>query len=502
MKIYQELISIVTKHKRNNIKVIGLDKGESANQYDTLYTVLEEHPDISFDECRDLFFPPHKNKQFTNLLGGFKRRLTNALFLIDAKKSPSGTVKDAHFNTWKNLAASKILVRFYAFTAAEDIIKQTLPHSIATENYLVSSELYRMLGKFAGRRGDLKSSSSYFESYQNQINKHLGYSTACQLHLELHVQIANVRSAPDKFGPLANDYLRQIKTILETNSMDRIWVYYYHIAYFYLAIEKKPLEIIELMEDGIARLKDSNAVDKEIVGAVHHLLLINPAVVGLFEESINTFKYSENFVASGSLNWFISRESACLILLYYGNYNNALDLYTTTISHRSFKSLFPTKRENWVLIEAFLQLLLLTGKLTYSSGKKLKKFSLARFTNEVIVNNKDKQGFNTTFQILQILFLLHDQKWSVAEDKIMAIYKYTQRHFELEETDRTVCFVMVLTQLPRGGFSQPEVKSRSAEWLEKMQAIPPMQTTDPFEVEVIPYQKLWDIAIELLPVSH
>lgn len=85
------------------------------------------------------------------------------------------------------------------------------------------------------------------------------------------------------------------------------------------------------------------------------------------------------------------------------------------------------------------------------------------------------------------------------EDKILALYKYAQRNLKDDSDNlRSYYFINALSQLPRGNFMADEVAKRATSWLQKMRATPAMNTTDPFEVEILPYERLWEIGMQLL----
>ncbi|PHI19598.1 hypothetical protein CEQ90_12035 [Lewinellaceae bacterium SD302] len=500
MELYRELLNILTQYKRNQFQILGLENGTKANQYDRLYDFMIANPEATFEDCLSLLFPVGKRKQFTNFLGKFKGRLINALFLIDIKKTNYGVRNEGYYLGWKNLAAIKILLRLGAKTAAEDLLKQTLKIALPTENFSVLAELYRVQSDIAAHRAAPEEVEGYFNEFLKYNELYVQFSRAKFLYAGIQSQLFNRKSLPKELAEVTARAKKQMESMVADHDFDLIWMMYYFIVYNYYSSRNMKQEIVTLMREAIARLKDSKAVTTGSIGTFYHIQMVSQAALGRYDEVIELSERSEVYmIGSSSLNYFVGKEFLCLVLLYKGDYQVALEEYYKLRKNPSFKKLSPYKRENWIIIEAFLQLLNLVGYIETTDHLKLPRFSPAKFANEVIHNQKDKQGFNVTYQILQVLFMLQTQKLDRAEDKIMSLYKYAQRHLRDDpETERSFLFISALVQIPRGGFDYREVESRAKVWLDKMNAISPLQTASPFEVEIIHYSKMWDLGMLLL----
>lgn len=500
MENYKELIDIITPHKRRQLTVIGYDKGEQASRYDQLYDFLRKNPDATFEDCMKLFFPAEKRKQFTNMLGNFKLRLINALFVMDVKKTKYGSQNAAFITGWKNLVAIKIMLRLGARNAAKELIKQTLPHAIESENFPVVAELYRNQFELTCIEPNIKLANELYEKFELYHTLTLKYARTKLFYGRLVTETFNRSSLPKGYINRLLEAKQEIQSILAEYDYHRIWLYYYYVSYQYFIASHKHDQIVELMSQAIIKFEGSQALTIESIASLYHIKAVHLAAQQRFDDAIDFFEdFDKKFDIPQGLNWFVGKEFYCMVLLYKGDYQKALNEYCQVKKSLFFGKLPPFKRENWVLLEAFLQLMKLTGDVTTTEKLKLPRFSPAKFANTIIHNSKDKLGFNITYQILQSLFLLQTDKFDAAEDKIMSLYKYAQRHLKDEEsTERAYYFICALTQIPRGGFILKEVEKRSADWLAKMRTISPMRSGLPFEVETISYEQLWKIGLRFL----
>ena len=125
-------------------------------------------------------------------------------------------------------------------------------------------------------------------------------------------------------------------------------------------------------------------------------------------------------------------------------------------------------------------------------------FRLGKFVNEVPIFSKDKQGHNTNILILQILFLLRKGKHGDIIDRVESLKKYVSNYLRKGNTFRTSCFIKMLCQLPAGNFHSVNVQRRTKHYYDKMMGLPKEQARMDVDVEIVPYEVLWDKVLSLL----
>ena len=102
---------------------------------------------------------------------------------------------------------------------------------------------------------------------------------------------------------------------------------------------------------------------------------------------------------------------------------------------------------------------------------------------------------NINILILQIIFLVMNKKYSTIIDRIDALKRYTTRYLKKNDTFRSNCFIKMLVLLPEAHFHPIRMEARTKELFKKLQTVPPDVTGD---VEVVPYETLWECVLELL----
>ncbi len=413
MEIARELIKIVSRNKRRGIKILGEDTGDTADQLEKLYGILSDDREVSDQEIQERFYSGDKAKQFNNLLLRLRRRLLNMLFLIDAKEGQYANQESTLANTWKNLAAAKILIRYHAYHAAEDVVERTIEPARRVENYEVVAELFRIRMKIRARRGEMNFVTTDFERYQDYQQRAVQLATTEYLFLKVTSRLHSNKMLPEELVVPIQEALDQIETCKRKMRSDRLMVYEFLLRYYLAAQRHEYEEVHRIAKQAIAELEGSSSVSTEIMGSFYHIVMVSAAATGVLEESTEIAHRAERYLTPYSLNWVVGREFRVLIYLYSARYADALALYQETVTNVRFKKLELRTRENWLVIEAFLHLLLLSGDLEEDPALPLPRFRLSKFVNSLEIGVKDKLGFNTTVHLLQILFLLQNGEWEM-----------------------------------------------------------------------------------------
>ena len=214
-------------------------------------------------------------------------------------------------------------------------------------------------------------------------------------------------------------------------------------------------------------------------------------------------KYTEeNFkiLSKGSFNWFNQCNYQFILLSAQGKYQSLYQLVLDVTKNKNYKKIL-LKHEFWNVIEAYVQFLIRAEKIDPSistDSRKLRSFSLSRFINDVPKFSKDKRGINISILIIQFLFLLQERKYSKLIDRLDAIKQYSYRYLKNDETYRANLFIKMLLKVADVDFHPIAAKRHTKDLHDKLLASNPSVNFQSTEIEVIPYEKLWEIVLELL----
>lgn len=169
------------------------------------------------------------------------------------------------------------------------------------------------------------------------------------------------------------------------------------------------------------------------------------------------------------------------------------------VQHARFDSQPAQIREMWKIYGAFVHFLRQSRRVTAAADSaEVGKFRMAKFLNEIPTYSQDKRGMNIPILIIQILFLTFERDYAQAIDRIEAIEKYCSRYLKQNDTFRSNCFIKMLLQMPAASFHQEAVLRKAQKYHEQLLSVPLEIANQTHEIEIIPYEDLWEMAVESL----
>jgi hypothetical protein len=199
----------------------------------------------------------------------------------------------------------------------------------------------------------------------------------------------------------------------------------------------------------------------------------------------------------GQLNWFVLKSYVILSHLHAREYNDAYIVLTEIRDNRSFASLTKGVAQTIVVYEAHIQFLDSIGRIEASKHAPI-KFRIYKFLNDIPIFAKDKRGLNIAILIVHVLFLLKDKKYSDIIDRIDALNQYCHRYLRKDDTFRSNCFIKMLLKVAKADFNRKRSERYAEPYVTKLNSTPLVLSDQTIEVEIIPYEDLWDMVLELL----
>ena len=185
--------------------------------------------------------------------------------------------------------------------------------------------------------------------------------------------------------------------------------------------------------------------------------------------------------------------------LHTEQYEEAYLAFNKVKKHKRFKFLPKSIQEIWRIFEAYLYYMLNIEKVEPSEvTKPFIRFRLAKFVNETPIFSKDKSGLNIAILAIQMLFFIQQKKYDDVIDKAEAIDKYCSRYLQKKETIRSYYFIKMLLTIPAASFHKTAVIRKSASFLKKLKTIPFEVANQNHNIEIIPYETLWEYALDSL----
>ena len=298
----------------------------------------------------------------------------------------------------------------------------------------------------------------------------------------------------------ASDYLEELEKDLD--QCDAFWFHFlYHSIAKLESVGSQDWEkVVEKGKAALHFLEGRPSAVPPMKANFLNMLVMAYTMLRRFDEAEAAFQKTEGLTQRGTHNWFKSKEQGVGLYLHKQEYTKAYAIFDNAKKNKRFQHLTPTDIEIWNILEDHLQLLCALGKIEASSaGQKHTKLRPGKFLNDIPQFSKDKCGLNIPILIVHSIMLLKLNRYDEAYDRMLALKKYATRHLKARvDTFRSYCFIRALTCIPTANYCRDAAQAAAAVHLRAMsqEKIQPVHTSH--EVEVMPYEHLWDMAMEVL----
>ena len=496
MKNILELVNLLDQNKHATLPVVNVPY-----QKDDLYTkfyqeVVAGNINSDEDAARILYGETPSSQKYKQLKHRFKGRLNDSVLLInhDTKEHIEG--QKAYYTCHKNLAIVNILMSKGAKQTALDIGNKTLKIAMKFEFIDISTNIIEVLRRlYVIHKVDKKKFNSLNKLYHKQKLNQTAETEAEELFLRLSINLINSKDYKKEYSQKAKEFSQKLSIYI--NSVET-----HRFLFFSKLIELIPHEINNEYEKAI-----------EISLETYNKLLTKPFklkiikfvfVFKAFYGYINLCNYlgAKKLIPKclesldyASLNWFKFNQVKFVYLMRIKKYRKANELLIETSTNKRFPFLDNNTLEIWKIYIAYLHLTINNKKDTQKSNK---VFSIGKFLNEVPIYSKDKRGLNIQILIVQILLLLQRKKYNAIIDKIPSLERYSSRYLKSHNAYRANCFIKMLLQLEKGNFHPVGVQRHAKKYLAKLHEVPLEKSTAVLEMEIVPFDQLWEMAIEML----
>lgn len=206
----------------------------------------------------------------------------------------------------------------------------------------------------------------------------------------------------------------------------------------------------------------------------------------LAKEGLRLFSESSN-------NWFIYQEYHVLLALHSKQYDYAQQLLHEVAQNPAAVKLRPAALERWELNRRYADFVAPPVQPTTT-------LPLSQWVLLLPEQSRDKSGHNVAILVLQLLHYLRQHDFDEALVRLERLRKYQQRHLQADSSPRSRLFLRLLRTLADTGFDPTKAQKRGLAIHETLQQTP--NTGDAYsETEIIPYEHLWELALQLLQRS-
>jgi hypothetical protein len=495
MKDLIELIQILSKQKTYSIQIIG-ENFNGDTKLEQLYNGILNGEYMSDEEAAEQIYQSNSNgKAYKKLRTNLKKQLINTVFFIDRKSADFNEYQKAYYNTCKEWAAMKILLgreaRVAAIMLAQKIIRQAKQFEF-TEITLDTARILRM--HYAVFEGDQSKAEQYDELVREQMLILEEEAKAEMLYEGLVLRYVNSKSTQTEIAEEAARAADVLRPVIEKHPTHRIGLCLYLIEVMRHMSINDYARTLEICQEAIAFFERKEYNAKVTLITFLYQQLACEIKLRDYAAGEQTAEKCLSMLSPGPTNWFRAMELYFMLSLHSGQYSKAFGLMQQAMKNNRFQFQAKTQIETWKIYEAFARALFEMDMVELDPKvRKPGKFRVGKFLNEVPIFSKDKSGMNIPIIIIQLLFMLLHGKTDELIDREESIRRYCNRHLREEDTHRSDIFIKMLLLFPSCSFDKNLILEKAAPMLEELAALPLESASQSFEIEIVPYEALWEL---------
>ncbi|MFN0176153.1 MAG: hypothetical protein ACKVU0_16015 [Saprospiraceae bacterium] len=454
---------------------------------------------FSTDEAaaKTLYDESFEGSKYRKLKSDLRERLLDAVLEIDGNQKSYSDYQKAYYECHKHWTVVRILTGQNANAAALSVATRLLRQAEKYDFTLLAMDIASYLRTQYGLResNDRKFREAH-EVFERHRRTYDAENQAEALYTTLVVRYVNNRSAQSDVSRFATEYWEQISKLMEQHVTYKLQMYGYMIGLMRHTAANDHAKALLACNEAIQFFKSRAYEPRVPLQIFYYQRLICNIQLRQFEEGQVSADYCLKIMQEGTFNWFKYRELYLQLSLHTGEFGRAEEILYETLQHARFEFLPENVKEIWRIYEAFVHYVACAGE---TGGKENKqKFKLAKFINDTPIFSKDKSGINIAIIVVKLLLMLQERKFSKMLDEVEAVEQYCYRHLRGENAQRSYYFLKMLLHIPTSGFDPVQSVVKAERYLTKLKETPLQVANQTHEIEVIPYEILWDIAIESL----
>lgn len=490
----KELAQVVTRNKAKSIDTLS-KKGPETKIWDLYDGILKESFATDEEAAEHIYSKDMHYPEYRKLKNKLKEKLINTAFFIDINNPKFNTHQKAYYTCQKNLVAIKTLLGRYARTPAIELAESTLKKSIRFEFSEISYELTKIL---RSHYAIIENRRTLYNKYAELSNYYCKLVSAEDSVAEKYDHISALShrvKSQDIVINFCSQYEKELEPLVKKYDSYRLHLLYYFIGLKKLTLKGDPHLLIGLCEQAITFLSSKGFVSDQFIGAFYYNKLMASIQIRDLASANDLANKCSSIFEENTIRWYNAQEICFVFAMQLCQYRKASTIRDKVVNSPSFNNQLQNRSETWKLYDAYLHYLHLSKRIS-NKNIKVSIFRIRKFLNEVPVHSMDKSGRNIPIILIQILIQIQQKKYDQLTDKIEAIEKYTTRYLRKDNNYRSNCFIKMLLQIPKQQFHPVAVRRHTKTLLTKLKSMPLEKAKQPFEIEIIPYEDLWEMALE------
>jgi hypothetical protein len=486
MSELSKLVQIVTKRHQRNTPLLNFNDKKVTKELKLFYDIqagkIKQQP-------RSKKAPDSAEVRMTR--ARLRKKLLNHLFFLNFT-DPYIKVSHRHEQECLDmLHQARILIKEGEHQLSEKLLRtalRTAQDAEFTDHILTAIDLLRFIYVQTGERQLYRKISKELPYYRNLLQKE---KEAEELYYTAKLELNRSVNSKTSFLPRLAETATQLRNLWQENRSFQIFDLYYKTDIWYQELTNNFSKIIAITSE----------TEQLLAGNTLNKLRFDDR----FNKYIKTYAYLRNHQYTEGLeyagtyvemfnresnNWFAFMENYFLLAMHAGRYDVATKLIGEVNHNPFFQKIRKTAQESWQLYRAYLQ-------FVHPSSEPTRQFNYQSFVVSVPEFSKDKQGFNVAILILQFLHFLRQREIEQLLYRIESLKKYSGRHLKGKGSVRSQVFFKLLMLVVKEDLDADRCRRKGMTLAARLATTATSDDTNA-EIEIIPYEQLWEKVLQML----
>ncbi len=502
MKNLIEISRIVTKKKVKKIEIFDDHTLRHKNsKFNDFYNALTSN---KFKNDRDaaamLYGCSPQDAKYRQLKSRFRKRLLNTLFFLDINKPAASNYNRAYYSCNKDWTLVKILLSNRAHHSAAAMAKQILTIALKFHFSDIIVNCSRLLREYCSNNKmekDYEVYDGYIKEFSEILSAEIRSEELYQrVIMDYHKASHQVEGLMERI----NTYCNTLVSISEQYTSPIIHYNMFLVWCMRFEMEKEFGAMLQVCEQAEQYIED------------HPVYYQKEKLITFYGKKMSAHLHMRDYkmgrvnaekcltrLPEGSESWFVFMEYYLLLAIHTENYIQALAIFNRAIGRSEFKKQDSMVKEKWSIFEAYLNFVIEHQEFDASMLQKAKRkiFRVSRFLNNPLQYAKEYRNLTILSLILQALFLLQQKNYNEMEERIERLKQYADRKLKKEEYFRSIQFIRLLQMVRKAKYQVDEL-GNTQKYYSRLAERPFSYRGAISELEIIPYEKLWEIVLESL----
>lgn len=503
LDIYQ-LSKLLTKQKVLALGLFKDNKTETDTKYLMFYKKIIKNEITNDKEAKDSLNYSKNSTAFLKFKERYTKKVLDYILLFEASVKSNEFINEEYYRLLKLYTAAKIIQYKQQFSNANAIYKyineSALKYDFLDLQLLSSLELRKLNAYLLPNKKDYDYFDKKTEEIETEFKRRLDLDKVYDKVSNEFISIKSTDS--DHFKKVTLEKSKKLLESINESKSITTKTKAYEIVSFAYNINNKLEDSINISKMSLSLLQDSKSAPKFKVFLAYRDIVSAYLKLKDFDNATEYLHKALALFTRKNFNYFRMKSMEYLLYAFSKDYNNLFKITMDVINSKELKE-HQQLIEEWKLREAYVNILIESGKINPKIIKtsSYKKFKLNKFLNEVNFFTKDKRGINISIHVAELMHFLIRKEYDKLVDRLDALNQYTYRYLRNDHTLRSNCFIKMLLKLPEAEYHPIRTERYVAKYEKKLLENPLEILLKSVDVEIIPFENLWEIIIEILGLN-